>query len=445
MTTPTHEQRKRFQGWRLAFLLIGIALCVVALVFGIITTDEHVLALVSFVIGPVGVMLGLIAWLVPLPPMNEPASLDTLATNPTPLPPSFTFSPTITISSTNPPNIAMNPGPNALASQQASTSPQSITAANNASANPISTTDNIPVGQSPTSPDLIFPFNAPLIDSNEFYGRSLIRTTLINRTHNGSSTAIVGERRVGKTWLLNYLMLVAPSDAMLGTNYRIGYLDATSPECHTVTDFATKALEVLNIMPTTPLRGKVDLKTVAIAVKKLYKQQQVRPVLCIDEFEGFGQHKEFDLDFLAGLRSMAQEGLVLITVTRTSLMDAVVNILGERSRTSPFFNIFYTLTLKPFDTKDAEAFAQAKSIQAGFTEQERQYLLERSVMYGQDGTKHWYPLKLQLVGRILLKDKQAAQTDPMCYRPQDVQYWLDFEQRVREQYETMVRLWSEKL
>ena len=431
MTTPAHEQRKRFKGWRLAFLLIGIALCVVALVFGIITTDEHLLAIVSFGIGPIGVMLGLIAWLVPLPPMNEPEFLDTPAANPTPLPPSFTFSPTITISSTNPPNIAMNPGPNALPSQQVSTSPQPIAAPNNSPVNPISTTGNIPVAQSPVSPDLVFPFNAPLIDPNEFYGRNFVRTTLINRTHNGSSTAIVGERRIGKTWLLNYVMLAAPSDVMLGTNYRIGYLDATSPECHTITDFATKALEALDIMPTTPLRGKVDLKTVATAVKKLYKQQQIRSVLCIDEFEGFGQHKEFDLDFLAGLRSMAQEGLVLITVTRTSLMDAVVSILGEKSRTSPFFNIFYTLTLKPFDTKDAEAFAQVKSVQAGFTEQERQYLLERSVVYGPNGTKQWYPLKLQLVGRILLKDTQAAQTDPTHYRPQDVQYWLDFEQRIK--------------
>ena len=439
MTTPAHEQRKRFKGWRLACLLIGIALCVVALVFGIITTDENLLALVSFVIGPIGVILGLIAWLVPLPLVNEPKSLDTPATNPTPLPPSFTFSSTITISSTNPPNIAINSGQNALPSQQATTSPQSIATPNNSPANPVSTTGNIAVPQHTGSPDLVFRFNATLIDPNEFYGRSFARTTLINRTHNGSSTAIVGERRIGKTWLLNYLMLSAPHDPMLGTNYRIGYLDATSPECHTITDFATKALEALDIMPTTPLRGKADLKTVAVAVTKLYKQQRIRPVLCIDEFEGLGQQSEFDLDFLNGLRSMTQEGLVLITVTRTSLMDAVVSILGEKSRTSPFFNIFYDLTLKPFNEKDAFTFAQAKSVQVGFTEQERQHMLEHSVMYGPNGTKHWYPLKLQLVGRTLLEDKQAGQTDPVCYRPQDVQYWLNFEQRIKE-YESFVSL-----
>ena len=438
MTTPAHGQRKQFKGWRLAFLLIGIALCTIALVFGIITTDEHLFAIVSFVVGPIGIILTLIAWLVPLPPMNEPETPDSPATNATPIPSSFTFSPTITVSPTISPSITMNPGQSTLPPQQSS-SPQSIATPNNSSANTIFTQEDTQVPQSSASPDLVFAFNAPLIDLNEFYGRTLARTTLINRTHMGGSTAIVGERRIGKTWLLHYLMLTAATHAMLGTNYRFGYLDATSPHCHTVTDFATKALEALDIVPTTPLQEKADLKTLEDAIVKRYQKQQIRSVLCIDEFEGFGQHKEFDLDFLAGLRSMAQEGLVLITITRTSLMDVVANILGEESRTSPFFNIFHSVTLKPFDTRDAEAFTQAKSVQAGFSEQERQYVLERSVGYGQNGTKHWYPLKLQLVGRTLLEDKQAGQTDSTCYRPQDVQYWLDFEQRVKEQYESVVR------
>lgn len=293
-----------------------------------------------------------------------------------------------------------------------------------------------PAPQPSDPPDLVFPFNAQLNDPKEFYGCRLARTTLISRTHMGNSTAIVGERRIGKTWLVRYLMLTAPDDTMRGANYRIGYLDATSPYCHTVADFATKALEVLDILPTTPLQEKANLKTLAVAIAKLHKQQQIKSVLCIDEFEGFEQHKEFDLDFLAGLRAMTQEGLVLITVTRVPLMHAVVSILGQEARTSPFFNIFQTLNLKPFDVKDAEAFVQAKSIQAGFDEQERHYVLEHSVVYGPKGEKHYYPLKLQLVGRTLLEDKQA---DPTSYSLQDMRYQLDFEQRVKEQYESVVK------
>ncbi|GAC1650073.1 MAG: hypothetical protein NVS4B12_19580 [Ktedonobacteraceae bacterium] len=449
MTTQVQGQRKRFTGWRLVVGTAGIMLIVVALVVGILIKlgtikGDPWFDILSYVFGGLGLILTLVAWLFPLSPLNESEPADTMTNTPpiqVPMPTSFTFSPSITVS----PSITMNPNQSVLPQQQPSL-PQQVVAADKPQENatPAHTNTQMntvtPAPQPSAPPDLVFPFNAPLNNPNEFYGRTLVRTTLTNRTHMGGSTAIVGERRIGKTWLLRYLMLTAPNDTMLGTNYRIGYLDATSPYCHTVTDFVMKALEKLDILPTTPLQEKANLKTLEDAIAKRYQQQQIRSVLCIDEFEGFGQHKEFDLDFLAGLRAMTQEGLVLITVTRAPLMDVVASILGEQSRTSPFFNIFHSLMLKSFDIRDAETFTQAKSIQAGFNEQERQYVLERSVGYEPNGTKHWYPLKLQLVGRTLLEDKQAGQTDPTSYRPQDVQYWLEFEQRVKEQYGFVVKL-----
>ncbi len=439
MTTPTNRQRKHFQGWRLAFLLLGISLCIVALSFGIITTNEYVFNGMVFVFGPIGLILALIAWLVPHPASNGQENLDIRASNPIALPTSITSSPTRNISSPNPPTITTTTSQNTPPTGQITSSSQNAAMSDTPLTNPVSTANNTPSVQPARSPDLAFPFNTPLLNPNEFYGRALARTTLINRTRIGSSTAIVGEQHIGKTWLLNYLMLTAPHDTMLGPNYRIGYLDAASPECHTISGFTTKALEVLDVVPTTPSPVKVDLKTLGNEVTKLYKQQEIRPVLCIDGFEGFGDNKEFDLNFFTILRTIATKGLVLITVTRTPLIDVVAHILGERSRTNPFLNIFYTLTLKPFNQKDADAFTQAKSMQVGFTESERQHLLERSASYEADGTRQWYPLKLQLVGHSLLEDKQAAQNNPNIYRPQDVQYWRDFEQRIKEQYESVIR------
>src|SRR5260221_6633984 len=59
------------------------------------------------------------------------------------------------------------------------------------------------------STGLIFYYNLPLKDANEFYGRKGIRTTLVSRTSNRGSSSIVGERRIGKTWLVKYLQMVA--------------------------------------------------------------------------------------------------------------------------------------------------------------------------------------------------------------------------------------------
>src|SRR6185312_5920726 len=72
----------------------------------------------------------------------------------------------------------------------------------------------------------IFYFNERLPKANEFYGRARERETLINRTRNGSSTSIVGPRRIGKTWLIDYLKHVAPTE--LHPSTRLVYLDATA-------------------------------------------------------------------------------------------------------------------------------------------------------------------------------------------------------------------------
>lgn len=94
-------------------------------------------------------------------------------------------------------------------------------------------------------PDSVFLFNQSLPDSSEFYGRVRERATLFNRTRNGTSTSIVGPRRVGKTWLMSYLKLVAQKE--LGSRFLVGYLDATTARCATIVGFSTTALEALGL------------------------------------------------------------------------------------------------------------------------------------------------------------------------------------------------------
>src|SRR5579885_2827904 len=72
--------------------------------------------------------------------------------------------------------------------------------------------------------DSIFHFNERLPHPGEFYGRIRERETLLSRTRRGACTSLVGPRRIGKTWLLDYLRLLAME--RLGVGYRIGYVDA---------------------------------------------------------------------------------------------------------------------------------------------------------------------------------------------------------------------------
>ncbi len=274
-----------------------------------------------------------------------------------------------------------------------------------------------------------FLFNQPLPDPNEFYGRVRARETLINRTRNGASTSIVGPRRIGKTWLLSYLMLVARME--LGARYLVGYLDAATARCATVTGFTASVLEVFSVQRPLFNGSYESLTVLEHVVQELLSRNQI-PVLCIDEFEGFGDQQVFDLHFFTTLRAMTQTGLSLVVASKSPLIDIVGNI----GKTSGFFNVFEQLSMKPFSIKEAERFVQLKGTQAGLAEEERNRLLQ----LGQQGSEYW-PLRLQLVGKMLLEDKILAirENDSDYYRLDDPIYWQEFKERLEETYRGVVR------
>src|SRR5204863_6330843 len=140
----------------------------------------------------------------------------------------------------------------------------------------------------------------------------------------------------------------------------------------------------------------------------------------------------FDLNFFKGMRAIAETGLVLILASRVPLMD----IVGEPGKTSGFFNIFEQLTLEAFHRREAEIFVQAKSTQAGFTDQEQRILLE----YGQTKQGEWPPMRLQLVGKELFVDKKLAERDDtFYYRPDDVGYWEKFAEKLEHKYKGVIQ------
>lgn len=284
-----------------------------------------------------------------------------------------------------------------------------------------------------TSSPSIFLFNKQLTDPREFFGRRQDRTILIDRTRQGVSTSIVGPLRIGKTWLMRYLQLIAPTE--LGTTYRVGYLDATLPSCSTVSGFVYNALEALNY-PLQFNSGSIQLKLNALesAVKGLVASGE-KPVLCIDEFQGFLNDAEFDIDFFNGLRAITVEGLVLITASKAALKE----IISDNRQTSPLFNVFQTLELAPFTSREAEEFVKEKGNQAQLTAEEQTFILDcKSVIQSNGSMDGWPPIFLQLTGLLLLGDKQEAENDPVYdYHPDDLIYRKKFKRRLKKKYSSV--------
>ncbi len=286
-----------------------------------------------------------------------------------------------------------------------------------------------------TNADTVFWYNMALTDPCEFYGRERERQRLLNRVRKAESTSIVGPRRIGKTWLLHYLRLIAPHQ--LGSRFVVGYLDATAPNCATLAEVTTEMLKALAISrPPESMSSEENLKALQAGVKELRASGRL-PILCIDEFEGLCKVPDFRLEFLEYLRAIAQEGLGLVVASKRPLIDIAQDMMGNDGQTSPFFNIFMQITLKPFSLQEATTFVQGKGKEIMLTEQERDCLLRYSEYEGQ---KLWLPLRLQLVGTLMHEDKLlAAQGASELYRPDDPDYWQEFEEHVEEAYKGAVR------
>jgi AAA domain len=284
----------------------------------------------------------------------------------------------------------------------------------------------------------IFHCNEPQLPGlDAFFGRAYERRELIQRTSIRASTAVDGEYRAGKSWLLQYVQQVAPMHPQLGTHVKVGKFSTTHPQCQTVDGFVKYALETLNLPDHNGAHGrKLQLVQLAVAVRDC-KKLGIIPVLCIDEFAGLIGKPGFDITFLYELRTIAEEdGLVLITASRQPLHEIIEQMTGQ---SSPLFNIMPRLPLKPFTEPEARAFIDEQGQQAGFDQLERVFFLECAAIHAPDGTAGWPPLRLQLVGKMLYEDKFMALAEHRVYLVSDTTYQADFKQRLHEQYRAMVK------
>jgi hypothetical protein len=210
-----------------------------------------------------------------------------------------------------------------------------------------------------------FTYGNPISDPRRFFGREHEIELIFSRLRNAEfeSSSLVGERRIGKTSLLNYL-----ADQDVRRRYDL------LPGTHM---FVYVDLQIMN-QDVTPVRlwqrllrqmGRVCQDPVVhqaideirqqdaidnFALADLFdiiddKNQYV--VFVLDEFEKVTENPNFGTDFFYGLRSLAiQHHLALVTSSRRELIELCHS---EAIRSSPFFNIFANLNVGLFTADEA--------------------------------------------------------------------------------------------
>ena len=208
-----------------------------------------------------------------------------------------------------------------------------------------------------------FHYGKPVTDPDHFFGRRREIEQIVTRLQNVSceSSSIVGERRIGKTSLLQrFLSPAALERHGFTSEYVFVYLSFEGFSHITPTRFWQWVLEEMEPkIKDEQLRGQIAALRQADAidlfeVRRLFDhltRKGLRVVPLFDEFEYVIRNKNFDTDFYGGLRHLATNyNLALVT---SSSRELIYYCHSAEIAGSPFFNIFANITLKPFTHEEA--------------------------------------------------------------------------------------------
>jgi len=210
-----------------------------------------------------------------------------------------------------------------------------------------------------------FTFGNPIRDPSRFFGRQQeirqITSRLTSSAH--ESTSVVGERRLGKTSLLNHLAHpeVAAGLGLSPEEYCLVYIDFQGLTDITPQRFWQRVLgkaargacdpEIAARFKEFGQRAEFDLFDLEDLFETV-SEHGLRIVLLLDEFEYVTQNPNFGSDFFGGLRALAiHHNLSLVPATRRELVDLCHS---DEIKGSPFFNIFANVVLRPFSNDEVE-------------------------------------------------------------------------------------------
>jgi hypothetical protein len=229
-------------------------------------------------------------------------------------------------------------------------------------------------------------FGGPIRDPERFFGREKELRIVFERIGKGGSTALVGQRLVGKTSFLCQVTNQAIQACYLPPDHPYVFV-CLAPELGIKgpDDFFRQVFQEVARQETAfgfPSDGRTTEPQVrgyleALASKKL--------VLLLDEFEEIIKGGHFPVDFFRFLRGLASwHAVTFVTATKKDLWACS----PPEVVSSPFPNIFQTVQLGSFTPAEFETFIATTSRRSGVSLEAHQ--ADIKVLAG------WFPFFVQL-------------------------------------------------
>ncbi|MFN2187730.1 MAG: winged helix-turn-helix domain-containing protein [Candidatus Promineifilaceae bacterium] len=194
--------------------------------------------------------------------------------------------------------------------------------------------------------------------AEEFHGREEQISQILGLARNGQSVSIVGPRRIGKSSLLLHLRRSSTRSA-LGISPEkmvVALVDCQelggSPPEEVYEALMTSIMEssAIKEMITSKVERPGTYRSLDLCLGELYRSG-VSVIVMLDEFELLAANKRLTPYFFARLRGLTTKyGLAYLTASQRPLFDITAD---EEILSSPFFNIFVTLSLGLFTDDEA--------------------------------------------------------------------------------------------
>jgi len=181
------------------------------------------------------------------------------------------------------------------------------------------------------------------------------------------SISLVGERRMGKSFLLYHISnkKVRKGSLRNSEDYIFAFCDLKKKNDVNIVDFLTFVVERI-VIEAPELKENLPRKTTYDSFLKLIQELDKRKkkvILVFDEFDAVMNDEKFGPEFFSYLRSIANSyNVAYITSSRKDLQEFPRT---SEVKDSPFFNIFTRVPVGLFDEKSAKELISKLSKREG--------------------------------------------------------------------------------
>jgi len=204
----------------------------------------------------------------------------------------------------------------------------------------------------------------------EFIGRTREIRKIYSRidASHPQSVSVVGERRIGKSSLLNFIYHKDNRKKFMTTNDQaiFVYLDFQRITDFSIPKFIQFIFGIIEIETGRDIAEGRDLSLDSLReVVNTIHNDNMRIIFLMDEFEVITRNVHFDVEFFSFLRSLANGYRVSYV---TSSCDELQHLCHNQDISdSPFFNIFSNLPLRPYPANEAEELVSLPSTEEGLS------------------------------------------------------------------------------